>query len=165
MIIPSWDHTFLSDPMMQDLKWKSPWYIKPLTSSTTVSPSCSNFGCLIIGVVPHWCIWVWKYNYEQIKVTRPNKPVADANYEFFRLALLALHLFGPSDNAQHLWKKVSGILTVFVSCQWPIWAIWGKSLHFELGCSEPCIPWASDTLFWVFITPTAYATWLICPEW
>src|ERR1700729_3653779 len=34
--------------MIQDVKWKSPWYINPLTSRTTVSPFCTNFRVLLI---------------------------------------------------------------------------------------------------------------------
>src|SRR5258708_6555250 len=36
-----------SVPIIRDVKWKSPWYINPLTSRTTVSPSCSNFSVLL----------------------------------------------------------------------------------------------------------------------
>src|SRR5882757_2190273 len=36
-----------SVPIIRDVKWKSPWYINPLTSRTTVSPSCSNFNVLL----------------------------------------------------------------------------------------------------------------------
>src|SRR5258705_2284252 len=36
-----------SVPIIQDVKWKSLWYISPLTSRTTVSPSCSNFNVLL----------------------------------------------------------------------------------------------------------------------
>src|SRR5882762_3954351 len=39
--------TIPSFPMIQDVKWKSPWYINPLTSRITVSPSCSNFKILL----------------------------------------------------------------------------------------------------------------------
>src|ERR1700689_3027198 len=48
VIIPSWYHTLPSIPIIRDVKWKSPWYINPLTSRTTVSPSCSNFKVLLI---------------------------------------------------------------------------------------------------------------------
>src|SRR6202044_2889773 len=34
-------------PIIRDVKWKSPWYINPLTSKTTASPSCSNFKVLL----------------------------------------------------------------------------------------------------------------------
>src|SRR5882762_6144872 len=37
--------------IIQDVKWKSPWYINPLTSRTTVSPSCSNFNVLLTLIV------------------------------------------------------------------------------------------------------------------
>ena len=37
----------LSLPRIQDVKWKSPWYINPLMSRTTVSPSCTNFKVLL----------------------------------------------------------------------------------------------------------------------
>src|SRR5882762_596937 len=47
VVKPSWYHTIPSVPMIQDAKWKFPWYIKPLTSRTTVSPSCSNFKVLL----------------------------------------------------------------------------------------------------------------------
>src|ERR1700734_1144059 len=47
VVIPSWYHTIPSVPIIQDVKWKSPWYINPLTSRTTVSPSCSNFKVLL----------------------------------------------------------------------------------------------------------------------
>src|SRR5882724_4968346 len=40
VVIPSF-------PIIRDVKWKSPWYINPLTSRTTVSPSCSNFKVLL----------------------------------------------------------------------------------------------------------------------
>src|SRR6266436_10333200 len=40
VVIPSF-------PMIQDVKWKSPWYINPLKSRITVSPSCSNFKVLL----------------------------------------------------------------------------------------------------------------------
>src|ERR1700727_2349467 len=43
----SWYHTIPSVPIIRDVKWKSPWYINPLTSKTTVSPSCSNFKVLL----------------------------------------------------------------------------------------------------------------------
>ena len=46
--LPSWYHTLPSMPIIRDVKWKTPWYIKPLTSRTTVSPSCSNFKVLLI---------------------------------------------------------------------------------------------------------------------
>ena len=36
-----------SVPIIWDVKWKSTWYINPLTSRTTVSPSCSNFKVLL----------------------------------------------------------------------------------------------------------------------
>src|SRR5882672_1143039 len=36
-----------SVPIIRDVKWKSPWYVNPLTSRTTVSPSCSNFSVLL----------------------------------------------------------------------------------------------------------------------
>jgi hypothetical protein len=36
-----------SVPIIQDVKWKSPWYINPLMSRTAVSPSCSNFNVLL----------------------------------------------------------------------------------------------------------------------
>src|ERR1700729_1465164 len=39
--------TIPSVPIIRDVKWKSPWYINPLTSKTTVSPSCSNFKVLL----------------------------------------------------------------------------------------------------------------------
>ena len=48
VIISSWYHTLPSIPIMQDVKWKSPWYIKPLTLRTTVSPSRSDFKVLLI---------------------------------------------------------------------------------------------------------------------
>src|ERR1700692_4717567 len=47
VVIPSWYHTMPSVPMIRDVKWKFPWYINPLTSRTTVSPSCSNFKVLL----------------------------------------------------------------------------------------------------------------------
>src|SRR5882672_3856957 len=39
--------TIPSVPIIRDVKWKSPWYINPLTSRTTVSSSCSNFKVLL----------------------------------------------------------------------------------------------------------------------
>src|ERR1700727_3798027 len=48
VIIPSWYHTLPSIPIIRDVKWNSPWYINPLTSRTTVSPSCSNSKVLLI---------------------------------------------------------------------------------------------------------------------
>jgi len=33
VVIPSWYHTIPSFPIIEDVKWKSPWYIDPLTSS------------------------------------------------------------------------------------------------------------------------------------
>src|SRR5882672_9839725 len=36
-----------SVPIIRDVKWKSPWYNNPLTSRTTVSPSCSNFSVFL----------------------------------------------------------------------------------------------------------------------
>src|ERR1700691_2545854 len=47
VVIPSWYHTIPSVPMIQDVKWKSLWYINPLTSRTTVSPFCSHFKVLL----------------------------------------------------------------------------------------------------------------------
>src|ERR1700689_2753371 len=47
VVIPSWYHTTPSVPIIRDVKWKPPWYINPLTSRTTVSPSCSNFKVLL----------------------------------------------------------------------------------------------------------------------
>src|ERR1700689_674517 len=47
VVIPSWYHTIPSVPIIQDVKWKSPWYINPLTSRITGSPSCSNFKVLL----------------------------------------------------------------------------------------------------------------------
>src|ERR1700691_1788014 len=47
VVIPSWYHTIPSVPIIRDVKWKFPWYINPLTSKTTVSPSCSNFKVLL----------------------------------------------------------------------------------------------------------------------
>src|ERR1700730_16047325 len=47
VVIPSWYHTIPSVPIIRDVKWKSPWYINPLTSRTTVSCSCSNFKVLL----------------------------------------------------------------------------------------------------------------------
>src|SRR6202167_2503028 len=47
VVIPSWYHTIPSVPIIRDVKWKSPWYINPLTSRITVSPFCSNFKVLL----------------------------------------------------------------------------------------------------------------------
>src|ERR1700676_1838788 len=34
--------------MIRDVKWKSPWYINPLTFRTILLPSCTNFRVLQI---------------------------------------------------------------------------------------------------------------------
>ena len=44
--------------MIQDVKWKSPWYINPLTSRTTVSLSCTIFKVLLKGTVAGWQSYV-----------------------------------------------------------------------------------------------------------
>ena len=40
-----------------------------------------------------WSNWVWKYNHEQTKVTRPNKHVADPNSVLFQVLLHSQKIF------------------------------------------------------------------------
>jgi len=78
-------------------------------------------GGWIIGVVRDRPNWVWKYNYEQTKVTRPNKHVADTNFVFSHVLSLSPNIFynwvGPNILSQLLLVFVTTYPINYV----PIW--------------------------------------------
>ena len=62
MIITTWYYTFPLGSMIQDIKSNFPWYIKSqhLTSSTKISPACSNISALGVDLKCLVCITVEK---------------------------------------------------------------------------------------------------------